>query len=183
MVATAPTIRFKTKLLRPADVPQGGSWSFLVLPKPASAKLPRRGRTTVEGTLNGRAFRATLEPDGAKSHWLKVSAKLRAAAGVADGDVVPLEIASIEEPRPRVPADLRKALAAAPEAKAVWSDITPVAQVDWIHWIESAKKAETRAQRVAGACDMLAQGKRRVCCFDPSGVYGGGIGAPRAADS
>jgi hypothetical protein len=45
-----------------------------------------------------------------------------------------------------VPADLRKALAVAlPGARKVWLDITPIARRDWIHWIASAKQAETRA--------------------------------------
>ena len=44
-----------------------------------------------------------------------------------------------EEPEPKVPADLRKALTANAAAKATWSDITPVARRDWIHWISSGK--------------------------------------------
>jgi uncharacterized protein YdeI (YjbR/CyaY-like superfamily) len=99
------------------------------------------------------------------------------------GDLVTLELRSVgDAPEPRVPADLRKALAAAPRARALWSDITPVARRDWIHWITSAKRAETRARRVANACDMLAAGKRRVCCFDRSGIYSGALGAPEAAE-
>ena len=76
---------FKTKLLRPAKPGNDGSWAFLVLPKTASNQLPRRGRTTVTGTLNGYPFQATLEPDGQLSHWLKVSEQLREAAGAAIG--------------------------------------------------------------------------------------------------
>lgn len=168
--------------MRPED-PKGESWSFLVLPKDASAKLPTRGMTTVEGIFNGHPFRATLEPDGQKSHWLKVNRKMREAAGAAVGDVVPLEITSVgKEPEPRVPADLRKALAASAAARAVWSDITSVARRDWIHWITSARQSETRARRIHNACEMLAAGKRRVCCFDRSGFYSKGFGAPKAAD-
>jgi hypothetical protein len=70
--------------------------------------------TSVEGTFNGLAFRATLEPDNQGSHWLKVDRKLREAAGAEAGDIVSLEIAPVaEEPEPTVPADLRKALATA----------------------------------------------------------------------
>lgn len=174
-------IRFKAKLLRP-ETSKPVAWTFLVLPKDASAKLPTRGQTTVEGAINGAPFRATLEPDGQKGHWLKVDRKLRLAAGVEAGELVALEIAPPEkEPEPRVPADLRKALAAVPKARAVWSDITPVARRDWIHWITSAKQAETRTRRVANACSMLAAGKRRVCCFDRSGFYSKSLGAPKAA--
>jgi hypothetical protein len=180
MTNKAPKIRFKTKLLRPEVAAKNGSWSFLILPKSASAKLPSRGMETVEGTLNGVEFEATLEPDGQKSHWLKVERKLREAAGVDAGAVVTLEIVSAEK-EATVPADLRKALAAAPKAKALWSDITPIARKDWIHWIMSARQAETRARRVRNACTMLAGGKRRVCCFDRSGFYSKSFSAPKAA--
>jgi hypothetical protein len=49
--------------------------------------------TTVAGTINGFPFRATLEPDGQKSHWLKVNRELREAASADAGDVVTLELA------------------------------------------------------------------------------------------
>lgn len=183
MAKTVSRMRLKARLLRPAATVKGVSWSFLVLPKIASARLPTRGKTSVKGTINGHPFRATLEPDGQKSHWLKVNRKLREAAGADVGDVVTLEILSAgEEPESRVPADLRRAFAAAPKARAVWSDITPIARRDWIHWITCAKQAETRARRVKNACAMLATGKRRVCCFDRSGFYSKSFGSPMAAD-
>jgi hypothetical protein len=184
MTKTTSNIRFKAKLLRPAEPAKGSSSTFLILPKEASAKLPTRGMTTVEGIINGHPFRATLEPDGQKSHWLKVNKKMRDAAGAEVGDVVPLEIVSVgQEPEPRIPVDLRQALAAAPAARAVWSDLTPTARRDWIHWITSAKRSETRARRIHNACEMLAAGKRRVCCFDRSGFYSKSFGAPKPADT
>lgn len=175
-------IRFEAKLLRPA-APKGAAWTFLVLPAQASAKLPTRSMVTVDGTFAGRPFQATLEPDGQGSHWLKVDKTLREAAGVAAGDTVALEIAPVtEEPEPTVPPDIRKALAADPAARATWDDITAVARRDWIAWITSGKKAETRVKRIAVACDKLASGKRRACCFDRSGMYGKSLSAPQAAE-
>ena len=92
-------IRFKAKLLRPAESEKAGSWTFLILPKNASAKLPSRGMTPIEGTINGFPFQAALEPDGQKSHWLKVDRKLSKSAGADAGDVVTLEIAPAERTR------------------------------------------------------------------------------------
>src|SRR5439155_22665400 len=113
---------------------------------------PSRGTTTVEGTINGFPFRTTLEPDGQRSHWLRVNRKMRDAAVADAGDVVTLEIApSGEELEPRVPPDLRKALAGAPKARALWSDITPIARRAWIHWIASAKRPEARGRRYDNA--------------------------------
>ena len=184
MTKNASKIPFKAKLLRPAESEKDGSWTFLILPKSASAKLPSRGMTAIEGTINSVPFQAVVEPDGQKSHWLKVDRNLREAAGAHAGDIVTLEIApASKEPEPTVPADLRKALAAAaPKARELWSDITPNARRDWIHWITSAKQPETRARRIKNACSMLAAGKRRVCCFDRSGFYSKSLSAPKAAD-
>ena len=182
MTETTAKIRFTAKLLRPAS-PKGASWAFLVLPADASRKLPTRSMTTVDGTLEGHPFQATLEPDGQGSHWLKVTKAMRDAAGADVGDAVTLEIAPVaKEPEPRVPADLRDALAAAPAARTPWSTLTAVARRDWIHWITSPKKAETRQRRIANTCDMLASGKRRACCFDRSGMYSKSLGAPEAAE-
>jgi uncharacterized protein YdeI (YjbR/CyaY-like superfamily) len=70
-----------------------------------------------------------------------------------------------EESEPRVPTDLRKALAAAARAKAQWRDLTPIARMDFISWIDSAKQSETRRRRIERACSILADGKRRPCCY------------------
>ncbi len=181
----ASNIRFGATLLQPAATAKAVAWTFLNLPKEASAKLPSRGMVSVEGTFNGLTFQATLEPDGKGGHWLKVERKLREAAGAEAGDVVSLEIVPVaEEPEPKVPAELRKALAAAhPKARAVWSDITPVARRDWIQWIESAKREETRLKRIKNGCDMLAKGKRRPCCFDRSGMYAKSLSCPVADET
>ena len=181
----AAKIRFSATLHRPKASAAPVTWTFLNMPKEASARLPSRSMQSVEGTFNGLAFVATLEPDGQGGHWLKVEQKLRARAGAEVGDIVTLEIAPVtEEPEPEVPADLRKALAAAPmKAREVWTDITAIARRDWIHWITSGKKAETRVLRIKKACDMLAKGKRRACCFDRSGMYDKSLSCPVAAGS
>lgn len=67
--------------------------------------------------------------------------------------------------KPKMPADFRKALLATPKALVLWKDITPIARRDWILWIITAKKMETRKRRIEVACSKLSSGKRRVCCF------------------
>src|SRR5437879_10670893 len=144
---TKTLIRFKAKLFRPAESEKADSWAFLILPKNASAKLPSRGMTAIEGTINGFPFQAALEPDGQKSHWLRVDRKLSKSASADAGDIVTLEIAPAgKETEPEVPPDLKKALAAAaPKARALWSDLKPNARRAWIHWINSGKQPGTRA--------------------------------------
>ncbi|MCE9664813.1 YdeI/OmpD-associated family protein [Halomonas sp. M5N1S17] len=183
MATNDTSSEFKAELLRPAKPASDTPWAFVILPKSASEKLPRRGRTTVEGTINDHDFRATLEPDGQLSHWLRVTQELLDAIDANIGDTATFKIMSVaEEPEPEVPSDLEEALAAAPQARVVWDETTTIARLDWIHWITSAKQAKTRAKRISDACDMLASGKRRVCCFDPSGYYSKALSAPKAAE-
>jgi len=163
---TKSTIRFSAKLFRPKAIEKIGSWTLLTLPKNASAKLPSRGMTMVEGTINSVPFRAALEPNGKGSHRLRVNKAMYDALGADAGDAVTVEITRAgEEPETRVPMDLDKALRAVPLAQASWADITPMARRDWIFSISTAKQPETRRRRIEKACDMLTSGKRRLCCF------------------
>ena len=66
-----------------------------------------------------------------------------------------------EEAEPKVPTDLRKALAATPMAKAQWSDLTPTERRDFISWMDSPKDPEAHRRRIEKACAMLAASKRR----------------------
>jgi len=65
----------------------------------------------------------------------------------------------------KVPTDLRKILNLNPKTLIAWDDITPLARNEWICWIESAKKIETRNHRIDRAITELANGKRRPCCW------------------
>lgn len=64
-----------------------------------------------------------------------------------------------------VPTDLREALAKVPAIEAAWEDLTAIGRRDFVSWIESAKKEETRKRRIEIACDKLAKGERRPCCY------------------
>ena len=65
----------------------------------------------------------------------------------------------------KVPADLRKTLASDPAALEAWDDITPLARNEWICWVTSGKKAETRSIRIEKALSKLGGGMRRPCCW------------------
>ncbi|HEX8667325.1 MAG TPA: YdeI/OmpD-associated family protein [Allosphingosinicella sp.] len=64
-----------------------------------------------------------------------------------------------------LPSDLGQALMRDPQALRTWKDITPLARNEWICWVESAKKAETRRKRIDWGCSSLSDGKRRPCCW------------------
>ncbi len=64
-----------------------------------------------------------------------------------------------------MPEDFRVALMEIPAAQGVWEDITPLARNEWICWITSGKKAETRNIRIKKGISKLKGGMRRPCCW------------------
>jgi hypothetical protein len=155
------TIRFETAPLKIGD------WIILRLPESASAKLPSRGMALIEGTINGFHSKIVLEPDGKGSHWFRVDAGLREAAGIAAGGMVTIAVEPSKAwPEPEVPADLNRALASDPQASALWVEITTMARWDWLRWIRATNNRETRNRRIEVALSKLKAGERRPCCFN-----------------
>jgi uncharacterized protein YdeI (YjbR/CyaY-like superfamily) len=64
-----------------------------------------------------------------------------------------------------LPNDLKRAINSSPAVKALWNDITPLARNEWICWVTSGKKAETREIRIKKALSKLKGGMRRPCCW------------------
>ena len=152
-------ICFRAKLWAPME---GKGWSLVTMPKSASAQLPARGRVAVEGTINGCKFRSSAFPDGAGSHNIQFNGGMRDGARVSVGQTAEFSISpSTDAVRVIVPRHLSGALKKSAEAGAQWDAITPKARADWVAWITSAKKEETRTARTAKAVARLSQGEKR----------------------
>ena len=117
--------------------------------------------------MSGSRFRVLLQPNGEGSHWFVIDDTLRKAIGAKDGDSLDIEVEPTKNwPEPKVPSDVKAALANDPRAHQLWADITPMARWDWLNWMDLVKQYETRQARPAKLCSMLKAGKRRPCCFN-----------------
>lgn len=65
----------------------------------------------------------------------------------------------------KLPKDIKKVLLLEKDLLNVWEDITPLARNEWICWIESAKKEETRRMRIERFVSKIRGGARRPCCW------------------
>ncbi len=61
----------------------------------------------------------------------------------------------------KMPDDFKQAILSAPAVLALWQDITPLARNEWICWVTSGKKAETRDISIKKALLKLGGGMRR----------------------
>jgi uncharacterized protein YdeI (YjbR/CyaY-like superfamily) len=64
-----------------------------------------------------------------------------------------------------VPEDLYQALVADESALERWEDLTPLARNEWICWVITTRKEETRKNHVQRVIIELMSGKRRPCCW------------------
>ena len=106
----APAVRFEATLY---TIDGSG---ILRLPQEASNQLLSRGQVAVQATVNGHTCQTVVEPDGESGHWVRIDAKQQRAAALRAGDTAEVELVPLEDwPEPKVPGDLRAALAAAPD--------------------------------------------------------------------
>ncbi len=116
-------------------------------------------RPPVRVTLGGHAYRSTVAAYG-DVFMLPLSAENRAAAGVAAGDEVDVDVELDTVPREvEVPADFDEALDAAPEARRFFDGLSYSQRRWFVLGIEGAKTDETRRSRIANAVAQLAEGR------------------------
>ncbi|GAC1375958.1 MAG: hypothetical protein NVSMB32_18680 [Actinomycetota bacterium] len=131
------------------------------VPPEIVAALGHGKRPAVRVTLGKHTYRSSVAPMGGK-FLLGVSAENRAAAGVAAGDVVDVDLELDTERRDvAVPADLAQALAADPDARTFFESLSNSHKLSYVAPVEAAKKADTRERRVTHAIAFLREGRKQ----------------------
>ena len=120
-----------------------------------------RARPPVKVTIRSHTWRTTPGVyDGVG--YIVVNRAVKAATGVDAGDRVRVRMELDSEPRRvKLPADLRAALARAPQARAAFAELSFTHQREYVEWVGEAKRAETRARRIASTVDRVASGEPR----------------------
>jgi hypothetical protein len=144
-----------------ATVELGGKTATgIEVPEDVVAALGTGKRPPVRVSIGGHTYRTTVARMGGR-FLVPLSAENRTAAGVAAGDEVDVDIEPDAEPREvQVPADLAEALARDGVARASFQAMSFTHRKEWVRWVEEAKKAETRASRLAKTVESLREGKR-----------------------
>jgi hypothetical protein len=65
----------------------------------------------------------------------------------------------------KLPPDFKEAILSSSKVTALWQDITPLARNEWICWVTSGAKAETRNIRIKKGLSKMSGGMRRPCCW------------------
>jgi hypothetical protein len=138
----------------------GRSATGLPVPPEVVEALGGGGRPAVTVTLGGHTYRTTVGTMAGR-RLLPLAAEHRTAAGVAAGQEVEVDVELDEAPREvELPEDLARAVAEDERASATLAGLAPSHRKEWVRWVTSAAKEETRASRVARTVEALREGRR-----------------------
>lgn len=140
----------------------GGGGAFVEIPfdveKEFGSKRPR-----VRAMIEGVPYRGILSRMGTDYHMLIILKDIREKIGKTFGDEVTITVEPDTEPRViEIPAELKKLFRTEKEAKAFFDKLSYTHQKEYVTWINEAKRAETRQNRIAKTIEMLKMGKKTV---------------------
>jgi hypothetical protein len=142
-------------------VQSGRTTTGIEVPDEIVEALGSGKRPPVTVTINGFTYRSTVARMGGR-YMVSVSAENRAAAGVAGGDEVAVEIALDTAPRQvDVPPDLAAALDAEPDARRTFNGLSYSNKSWHVLQVEGAKTDQTRQRRIGKSVEILKQGRAR----------------------
>jgi hypothetical protein len=137
----------------------GKTATGIPVPPGVLAALGSGKRIPVRVTIGGHSYRSTVGFMGGQAK-IPLSADNRASAGVAAGDEVDVDVELDTEVREvAIPEDLAKAIGGDDAALQYFEGLSLSRKREYVAWIEQAKKAETRRDRVEKAAARLRDGQ------------------------
>src|SRR5215218_4602873 len=138
----------------------GKTATGLQIPDDVLAAVGSGKRPAVRITVGGHTYRTTVASRGGR-FLVPLSAENRAAAGVAAGEQVDVDIEADAAPREvTVPAHLADALAHDGTAQRFFDALSYTHRKEWVRWIVEAKRSETRRARITKTVAALRAGRR-----------------------
>jgi hypothetical protein len=143
-----------------STVAKSGTRTFIPIPFNPNEVWGVKQRHHITGTVNGCKVRGSLGSDGSQ-YFLPLGAAWRRDNGLEAGAKVEV-ILSAEGPQSELLApDVAAALKAEPAAKAFFESLATFYRNTYVKWIESAKRPETRAARIAEMMRLLKAGQKQ----------------------
>lgn len=135
--------------------------TVVYLPESIVKVLPK-SRVRVRGTINGAPFALAPQYKKDGSRFFSVSAALRKAAKIKEGDSVEVKFRLVDPEIVDIPEELEAVLEQDDEAKKVWNTFTKGMQRSLIHYITSVKNVDSRIKR---SLELVQKAKTRSLNF------------------
>lgn len=126
----------------------GGGGAFITIPFNVEQVYGKK-RVKVKATLAGEPYRGSLVRMGGDCHILVVRKDIREKTGKTFGDEIEVTLEEDLEPREVIlPLDIQQALQREPEVDATFRQLSYTHQNELVQWVEEAKRAQTRQDRI-----------------------------------
>lgn len=131
-----------------ATVIPSGNATAVEIPADILSALGPGHRPLIVISINGHHWRSRVAAMRGQK-LIGIGAAQRAAAGIAEGDLVEVDVSLDEAPREVVePADLAAALNASPSARASFMNLAFGLRQKHVRSVEEAKSAKVRGRRI-----------------------------------
>lgn len=138
--------------------PGKGGWTFARIPEITQEKKAHFGWVKVKGTIDGYAIsKYHLMPMGNGNLFLPVKAEIRKKINKKEGDKVHVVLYLDNEPLV-VPEEMLLCLQDEPLALKFFNSLSESEQKFYIQWIYSAKKEDTKVDRMVKTINRLVKG-------------------------
>jgi hypothetical protein len=136
--------------------------AYIDFPYDVEVEFGVKGQVKVLATFDGYEYRGSLSKMGHTCHRLGLTQAIRNAIGKQPDDMVHVIIKQDIEPRiVEIPEDFLEQLNENQKAKDFFDTLSYTNKKEFVVWISSAKRAETREKRITDAIDMLLNNIKR----------------------
>lgn len=130
-----------------ATIHRIGGKAFVPLPFHPDEVWGAKARHCLSGTIGGRTWRGTVTKYG-ETHGLPIGPAWTRDNGLGAGDEVEVAVRPEGPQIDSLADDLRTAIEASPQALAFFGGLTTFDRNNYMRWIDSAKRPETRMKRI-----------------------------------
>lgn len=138
-----------------------GAGAYIAIPFDPDEVWGKKEHHYVSGSIDDRPFRGCLDAQESRCVLPIGPAWLRDNE-VGTGASVEVILGPDGHQIATISPDIAEALIAEPEARACFEAVAPFYRNNYIRWIESAKRPETRRARIAETVKSLKAGKKRL---------------------
>ncbi|TAH60906.1 MAG: DUF1905 domain-containing protein [Gottschalkiaceae bacterium] len=136
--------------------------AYIKFPYDVEKEFGTKGQVKVWVDFDGHQYRGSLAKMGQDCHILGITKAIRNAIGKQAGDMVHIVLKKDDEPRIiNVPEDFEEELEKNKEAKSFFDTLSYTNRKEYVLWITSAKKKETRDKRINESINMLLNKVKR----------------------
>lgn len=146
-------IKFSAPIIDP-----GGGGAYVEFPFDTQELFGTSGRIPINVRFDGEPYRGTMLRYGTEKHIIIVVKKIREKIGKQISDLVNVQVELDDKNREvSIPEDVQSSFSQNQTALEKFQKLSYTHQKEYLDWIEDAKRAETRENRIKKMIDRLTE--------------------------